>query len=76
MKKIKQLTFIEETLHLEKSMEYLRNMEVRIYYYMLHTSYNYSFYKRYSLVGSYVINLGRILQNIYPVYIFLIVYKV
>lgn len=67
MKKIKQLTFIEETLHLEKSIEYLRNTEVRIYYYMLHTSYNYSLYKSYSpaVMLSYVINLGRILQNIY-----------
>lgn len=72
MKKIKQLTFIEETLHLEKSMEYLRNMEVRIYYYMLHTSYNYSFYKRYSLVGSLRENITEYIPSLY----FLIVYKV
>lgn len=74
MKTIKQLTFIEETLHLEKSMEYLRNTEVRIYYYMLHTSYNYSLYKSYSPAASYVINLEY--HRIYTSLYFLIVYKV
>lgn len=50
--KMEQFTFMEETLHLEKYMEYLRNIEARIYYYILHILYNYSIYQIYSPVGS------------------------
>lgn len=62
---MEQFTFMEETLHLEKYTEYLRNIEARIYYYILHILYNYSIYQIYSPVGSYVVNGWRIFQSMY-----------
>lgn len=62
-KKTEQFAFIEETLHLEK-MEYLRNIEVRIYY-ILHILHNCRIYKMHSPVKSCVTNLWRIFQSMY-----------